>query len=429
MDPQATTTSERIDALPLVIHQLRLMQVDGLIDQVLGPAHGNWQGLSRGQLALVFVSYVVLQESHFLSPFEDWIARHQQSLSQALGQPVRAADGTDDRLAVLLSALGDETAQPGAQVEQALGQHLVRAYALPTAVARIDLTTVSVYHQPANAQGLIRFGHSKDHRPDLRQFKEALGTLDPAGLPLATATLSGEQADDPNYLPVWERLVAILGRPDFLLVADCKLASLANRAYLQTHGGFYLAPLTLSGTTLEDLRRWLQQPPAPSQPIRLADQAADEAPIGQGFSLTVACQWTDPVTQARLTWDERRLVVQSTAYAQQQRAEFQTRLAKAEQALAALNRQPYHTQARLAERAQALLARHAMGAYLTLTFHDQLTQRTGYVGQGRPGPNRAQRIVDHHTWTVQTHRQPAAIAQTEALAGWRVYVPIPPPSG
>jgi transposase len=421
MDLRGSTTSERIDALPLVMQQLRAMQVDKLIDQVLGPVHGNWQGLSRGQVALVFLSYVVLSESHFLSPLEDWIAEHQHSLSQALGQPVRTADGTDDRLAVLLSDLGDETAQRGYQLEQALGQHLIRAYALPTDVARIDMTTVSVYHRPASADGLLRFGHSKDHRPDLRQFKEALGTLDPAGLPLASATLSGEQADDPNYLPVWERLVATIGRPDFLLVADCKLACLANRAYLQAHGGFFLAPLPLSGPTPADLRQWLAQPPTPLVPICLADQAANAAPIGQGFSVTVECQWTDPVSRARQTWSERRLVVQSTAYAQQQRLEFQTRLAQTEQALAVLNRQPCHTQTRLAERAQAVLARQAMGAYLVLTFHDQLTQQTGYVGQGRPGPNRARRTVDIHTWTVQSQRQLAALAQVDTLAGWRVY--------
>jgi len=422
MDPSATTTSERIDGLPLVVQQLRTMQVAELIDQALGAAHGNWQGLSRGQLALVFISYVLLQESHFLSPLEGWIEQHQQCLCQALGQPVRVADGTDDRLAVLLGDLGAETARPYAQVEQALGQHLLRAYRLPTDVARIDLTTVSVYHQPTRDDGLLRFGHSKDHRPDLRQFKEALGTLDPAGLPLATAILSGEQADDPNYLPVWERLVATIGRPDFLLVADCKLASLANRAYLHTHGGFYLAPLTLSGPLQAELRRWVAQPPAPLLPIRLADQAAAEAPIGQGFSLTVACQWTDPANLAPVSWDERRLVVQSTAYAQQQRTEFHTRLAKAEQALARLNQRPYRTQARLAQHAQALVARYALGAYLTLTFQDHLTQQTQYVGQGRPGPQRAQRVVEHHSWTVHPLRQVAAIAETDALAGWRVYV-------
>ena len=114
---------------------------------------------------------------------------------------MRAADFTDDRLAIVLSHIGDEATQPGEQIERELGQHLVRAYALPTETARIDTTTVSVHHQPAEDNGLPQFGHSKDQRPDLRQFKQVLGTLDPVGMPLATATVSGEQADDPQYPP------------------------------------------------------------------------------------------------------------------------------------------------------------------------------------------------------------------------------------
>jgi transposase len=172
---QQTTTSERIDELPVVIRCLKQMQVDAIIDRVLGPAHGNWDGLSRGELALVYVSYVVMNCTHFLSPLQAWVAEHQHSLVQALGKQVRDVDGTDDRMAVVLSDLGDDRTRPGDQLEQEMGQHLVRAYALPTDTARIDMTTVSVHHQPANPEGLLCFGQSKDHRPDLRQFKEALG--------------------------------------------------------------------------------------------------------------------------------------------------------------------------------------------------------------------------------------------------------------
>ena len=196
------TTSERIDNLPVVIDWLKRMEVDVIIDRVLGPAHGNWAGLSSGEVALVFVAYVVMCCTHFLSPMQVWASKHLVSLSHALGKPVREADFTDDRLGVILSRLGDAATHPGEQIEQALGRHLVRAYALPTETARIDMTTVSVHHQPADDSGLMRFGRSKDHRPDLRQFKAVLGTLDPVGLPLATATVSGEQADDPHYVPV-----------------------------------------------------------------------------------------------------------------------------------------------------------------------------------------------------------------------------------
>jgi len=419
---QHTTTSERMDELPLLIYWLKQMQVDMIIDHVLGLPHGNWEGLSYGELALVFIAHMVMSCTHFLSPVEEWAAKHLTSLSQALGKPVRAQDCTDDRLAVLLTHLGDAQTHPGEAIEAELGQHLIRAYALPTETTRVDMTTISVHHQPRDEEGLMRFGRSKDHRPDLRQFKAVLGTLDPVGLPLATTTLSGEQADDPHYVPAWERLVAIMGRPDFLAVGDCKLASLENRAHIQRRGGFYLTPLPMTGHTPAELQAWVLHPPARRQAIRLADQTANEPPVGQGFEVAVVCIWVDPDTAAPVTWTERRLVMQSAAHAQTQRAALQERLTKAQTALAALNAKPATDYAELEQRAQTILTRYRVTDYLGLSFRERVTHHTRYVGRGRPGPNRPTQTTETRTWTVTARRRPAAIAVSERLAGWRVYV-------
>jgi len=419
---QHTTTSERMDELPLLIYWLKQMQVDMIIDHVLGLPHGNWEGLSYGELALVFIAHMVMSCTHFLSPVEEWAAKHLTSLSQALGKPVRAQDCTDDRLAVLLTHLGDAQAHPGEAIEAELGQHLIRAYALPTETTRVDMTTISVHHQPRDGEGLMRFGRSKDHRPDLRQFKAVLGTLDPVGLPLATTTLSGEQADDPHYVPAWERLVAIIGRPDFLAVGDCKLASLENRAHIHRRGGFYLTPLPMTGHTPAELQAWVLHPPARRQAIRLADQTANEPPVGQGFEVAVVCTWVDPDTAAPVTWTERRLVLQSAAHAQTQRAALQERLAKAQTALAVLNTKPATDYAELEQGAQTILTRYRVTDYLGLSFRERVTHHTRYVGRGRPGPSRPTQTTETRTWTVTARRRPAAIAVSERLAGWRVYV-------
>ncbi len=415
---QFQTTSERLDNLPLLIHWLKRMQVDVIIDRVLGPPHGNWAGLSYGEVALVFVAYVLMRCTHFLSPMQDWAGKHLLSLSQALGKPVRAADFTDDRLGVVLSRLGDDATQPDAQIEGALGQHLVRAYTLPTETARIDTTTVSVYHQPPDDNGLMQFGRSKDHRPDLRQFKAVLGTLDPVGVPLATAVVSGEQADDPQYVPTWKRLVAVMGHAEFLTVGDCKLASLSNRAQIHEGGGFYLAPLPMTGNTPAELQAWVLKPPRRPQAIRLPRQSRREPPVGQGFEVQVECTWPNPDTSDTVTWTERRLIVQSAAHAQRQRAGLQDRLTKAETAVRALK--PAPDQAKLDQRTQAILTRYAVTDYLEVSYTEHVERRTHYVGGGRPGPQRATRTSETHTWTVKSQRRRAVIHHFNRLAGWRV---------
>jgi transposase len=419
---QPKISSERIDNLPVLIYWLKRMQVDVIIDHVLGPPHGNWDGLSYGEVALVFVAYVVMCCTHFLSPLQGWASKHLVSLSQALGKPVREEDFTDDRLAIILSHIGEEVKQPGAQIEEELGQHLVRAYALPTDTARIDTTTVSVHHQAGDDKGLMQYGHSKDHRPDLRQFKQVLGTLDPVGMPLATATVSGEQADDPQYVPIWRRMVAVIGHADFLTVGDCKLASLANRAQIQAGGGFYLAPLPSTGNTSAELVAWVLKPPRKPQAIRLTDQPRTEPPVGHGFEVKMECDWhaKPPDSAETVTWTERRLVVQSDAHAQRQRTGLSDRLTKAETALRALK--PAQEQAELDKRAKAILTRYNVADYLDVHYSEHVKRQTRYVGAGRPGPQRPTQTLETHTWTLKPKRRPADIQRFNRLAGWRVYV-------
>jgi len=412
----AQITSERIDDVPLLLQWLLDMQLDQIIDAVLKSPHGNRQGLSYGQLAVVFVAYILTECNHFLSPVRDWVTRHQHALTQALGCPIRDTDFTDERLADLLDAVGRD--EVGEALEEQLGQHLIRAYALPTDTGRIDTTPVSVYHQPEQTN-LLDYGHSKDHRPDLRQFKEVLSTLDPVGVPLCSATVAGHCADDPLYLPIWRRMVKVIGRPDFLVIGDCKLASLENRAQIQAGGGYYLAPLPMTGDTPADLRHWVLDPPVP--PWALALPGVVE-PVGQGFEVAVAQTWTPPKAETAITWTERTLVVRSAKHAQRQQHGLVERLRRAEQALTKLKAAPETDETHLTRQSQALLDRYDVAAYLQVTWTAHTLETKRYLKRGRHGPNSPFELVTHTTWQVTVTRLNDAIASFDQLAGWRLYV-------
>lgn len=414
-----TVTSERIDDVPLLIYWLRQMHIDKIIDGVLGPPHGNRQGLSYGQLAVVFIVYILTECNHFLSPVRDWVLARRESLAQALGHPIRDTDFTDDRLEDLLDAVGAD--EVGEQIEVHLGQHLIRAYKLPTDTARIDTTTVSVYHRP-HGESLLAFGQSKDHRPDLRQFKEVLGTLDPAGMPLCSATVGGQRADDPLYLPAWRQMVETIGHVDFLLVGDCKMASLETRAHIQREGGCYLAPLPLTGDTPDDLRRWVLAPPTTPRDVHLPQAAEGDPPVGQGFEVSVSRTWTDPQTGEIVTWDERVLVMRSDKLARRQQRGLAGRLTRAEKALGKLKPKPNADPADLIAQSQVILGRYNVSDYLRATWAPHTTQSKRYLKRGRHGPNSPFEIVTTTRWTLTLQRQAEAIETFHKLAGWRLYV-------
>jgi transposase len=168
-----------------------------------------------------------------------------------------------------------------------MGQNLIQAYSLPTDIARYDTTTFNVYDTSDEAnEALLRFGHSKNHRPDLLQFKQGLGTLDPAGVPLVTHTLSGNTAVDPLYVPAWQELCTVICHRDFLFIADCKAAALDTRAVIDHGGGFYLFPLPKTGDTPALLKRWVLEPPVSPREIclpEIVDEHGQPRALGQGF--------------------------------------------------------------------------------------------------------------------------------------------------
>ena len=191
------TYTERVADVTLLMHKQRQMGIPTVPDEVVQP-HGNRKGLSLGWLTCLWLSFVLSEADHRMVEAEPWAARQRQPLSCLSPEPVMEKDFTDDRLADVLRALSQD--QAWQEVETRLGQRLVRVYNLKSESVRLDSTAVAVHH---NEEGttLFRHGHSKDHRPDLAQFKVMLAALDALGMPLATLVVSGNVADDPLYEP------------------------------------------------------------------------------------------------------------------------------------------------------------------------------------------------------------------------------------
>ena len=232
MTDRLTVESERVDDIPVLITQQAHMGVPTLLDQHF-PAHGNRQGLSLGWLATAWLSHVLSESDHRLSLVRGWARQRLETLRRCSGQAMVELDFTDDRLADVLHALSDD--ERWRAFESALNGNLLRVYDLPAERVRVDSTTASGYWT-VSEEGLLQFGHSKDHRPDLPQVKVMLSSLDPLGMPVVSQVVSGERADDPLYVPAITEVRQGLGRRGLLYVGDCKMGALETRAFVQGGG-------------------------------------------------------------------------------------------------------------------------------------------------------------------------------------------------
>src|SRR5262245_53842635 len=235
--PALTITNEQVNSLPLLLGIMIDMGIRDLIDTHLTP-HGNWEGASVGTVLSIWLSHILQERDHRLVSVRDWAAERTKAITTLLGITLRDTDCSDDRLATILTMLGDPATQ--AVLDAALLQRWVRVYRLPTETVRLDSTSVSVYHEDVAETSLLQVGWSRERRPDLRQFKLMLATLDPLGLPVCCQAVAGNQSDDPLYVPAYDAAVAALGTTAVLVVGDSKMAALATRGHIVGHGSRYL---------------------------------------------------------------------------------------------------------------------------------------------------------------------------------------------
>src|SRR5438309_3657408 len=253
MKEELQITTERIDDFVVLLALMQQMELPSILDRQI-PRHWLQQGLSWGWTATIWLAHIVSQGDHRKLTVRDWVRQAHSTLEQVTGLEIRETDFTDDRLTIVLRYLSDPTRWQA--IEQELGQHLMRVYDLEEQPIRVDATTVSGYRN-GGEDSLWQFGHSKDD-PTLRQIKAMMATLDPLGLPLALEVVSGEQADDPLYIPMIDRVLTYLGRTGLLFVGDCKMSALASRAHLEAREQYYLTPLAQVGETAQQMPHWIE---------------------------------------------------------------------------------------------------------------------------------------------------------------------------
>ena len=330
MTTEPIITNERVDDIPVLLTQIERMGVQELIDKHF-PTHGNWQGQSLGNVAVIWLTHILSQADHRLNYVQAWVSKRLETLKTFFDEELRELDLTDDRLEALLRYLNCDESWDS--FEEELGSSILQVYKIQPERVRLDSTTASS-HCGVNRSGLFRLGHSKDHRPDLAQLKIMLSTLDPLGMPIAAEILSGEKADDPLYIPAIERVRSTLKESGLLYIGDCKMASIATRVHIVRSGDFYLCPLNAKQLSQEQLIEYLQPVWGKNQELTVIDYDYADGKnknIAEGFEQKNSR--TIKVDGQEISWEERQLIVRSFAMAQIEEEKLRARIQKTSDAL------------------------------------------------------------------------------------------------
>jgi hypothetical protein len=126
-----------------------------------------------------------------------------------------------------------------------LALRIIKDFQLETARVHHDTTTVTFHGAyPASVkEPQITYGINKDHRPDLKQLVFGLSVLADGAVPISHEVYSGNRTDDTVHRG---NLRQLLGREDFLYVADSKLCTRQNLSHIASFGGKFVTLLPRS---------------------------------------------------------------------------------------------------------------------------------------------------------------------------------------
>lgn len=254
-----TLRSETLGALPIVNHFLARMGLDGVVDRHL-PANDARLRLDPAVVIGVVVRNLALDHRPVYA-LSEWAQPFDPVL---LGLPVDSAEAlNDDRVGRMLDRLFDAD-RASLITEVVLSS--VREFNVELSQLHNDSTTVTFSGSYQSAVGATRagkatpkitYGHNKDHRPDLKQLLCVLTVSADGAVPIAFRIEDGNTTDDVTHIPTWDELVALVGRTDFLYVADAKLANRAAMDHINTRGGRFVTVLPRTRREDRDFRDWI----------------------------------------------------------------------------------------------------------------------------------------------------------------------------
>lgn len=253
--------TQRIGALPLLNHFIDRLGLEALLDRFL-PTRDDRTKLSHAKALGVLLRSIVLER-----------------------EPIYRQQETVETYAP--SAFGLNEAEVRALSDDSVGRALDRLFVadrgtlLTTCVVAAgetfglsfkelhnDSTSVRLCGQYAQAKGRsirgkrapwITYGHSKDHRRDLKQLLFILTMTADGNVPVQFRSEDGNTNDSTTHLATWEALCRISGDVGFLYVADSKLCSQEAMESIAAKGGRFVTVLPRSRREDAQFRQWVQE--------------------------------------------------------------------------------------------------------------------------------------------------------------------------
>jgi transposase len=288
-----------------------------------------------------------------------------------------------------------------------------------------DSTSISLFGNYRAATGrtirgrsapAVVFGHSKAHRPDLKQLLFILTMTADGHVPVAFRCTDGNVNDSRTHIETWNALRTIAGRADFLYVADSKLCSRENMSHIDREGGRFVTVMPRNRKEDAEFREWIQTNTPEWQSVwdrdnpRHRDGPRDRwyvyrAPLLSAEVCVVVWVWSTLLT---LRQEARRR--SNIAAATAELVELRERLAGAKARLRGATE--------IDLKVISILDKHHVSRYLEVTRVVREEHSFKQARRGRPGPDTAYKKVTKRRFDIEWRTDEDAIAYDHRSDGF-----------
>ena len=236
--------SVKIGCLPIIESFLKKMNLEAHLTTALSN-----QGYAE---ALIILIKNILIDRNALYAIREWAT--QFGLRMSDGREIG-----DDRLGRALERL---FGADRATLQTTIVLTVIKAFNINMEQIHNDTTSITVsghYNDQDKKAVQLKRGHSKDHRPDLKQLIYSLCVSRDYAVPIHFKSFDGNRTDDTIHLEIWNELRLLLRTPKFKYVGDSKLCVSETMKAIDLAFGLFVAMVPRTRSEVEAFANALAQ--------------------------------------------------------------------------------------------------------------------------------------------------------------------------
>ncbi len=392
---------KRVGEIPLLQHMAKRLNFEQVLESYI-PCHGNEK--IRASHTLLLLIFNLTSGRQPLYELTEWVSQIDGRL---LGDNAQlcASLFNDDRFGRALDKLYDVDR---ASLMTELVLNMVSALDLDLSQIHNDSTSIKTCGQmPGKTRSGLQFarGHSKDHRPDLKQIVFSLSLSADGAVPIHCKSYPGNTTDDTTHIETWKQLRHIAGRADFLYVADCKVCTSKQLSFITQHGGRIVTLMPDTWREADAFKQKLRRGTVPKrrilrQLIPGQDDAFESFYCFSGHHVTEKSGYT-------LYW------IYTTEKRKRDRLAREQRLERFERDMAELtgklNSHVLKTREQIQDRSDKLIRKHRVEGLYHLQIRTVNESARAQIGKGRPSKNTRYRVTIRKLYTLAWSRNKSAM--------------------